>query len=46
MIDVMFLSSWNLTDPLQAKILAFEERVRDFIFKTWIKKSTEKDEKF
>ena len=38
MIDVVFLSSWILTDPLQAKILTFEERVRDFIFKTRIKK--------
>ena len=46
MIDVVFLSSWILTDPLQAKILAFEERVKDFIFKTCIKKSTEKDENF
>ena len=38
MIDVVFLSFWILTDPLQAKILTFEERVRDFIFKTRIKK--------
>ena len=38
MIDVVFLSFWILTDPLQAKILTFEERVRDFILKTRIKK--------